>query len=1217
MTPGMNRRVLAALPVLSLLTACGSVERDGAATTATLENASSLQIVLRGESVADVLARGGSREDALRRRDELELQHERVRAELARVGAELTGEFRVLTNAMQVRATEAQARAASAWSDVLRIDVTPIYERSLLSAVPAVGAPKVWQRATPLTGSGVRIAVIDSGLDYLHADFGGPGTTAAYDANDRTLIEPGSFPTAKVIGGYDFVGDDYDAQSTTSAARRPDPDPLDCNQGGFGSGGHGTHVAGIAAGQGVTASGATFTGPYTQSLNPSDFRVGPGVAPDALLYSFKVFGCQGATDAVAFGLERAGDPNDDGDPSDRVDVVNLSLGSSYALGNALEDQAYANLAALGTVVVVAAGNDGDATYSVGSPATAAPVIAVAASVDSLFVSVSIDTPAAIQGQLAAVEASFGKSLSAVGALTGTVVAAEPSDGCSTLTNAGAVAGHVALLDRGNCEFGAKIARAADAGAIAVLVANNQAGAPFQMGGGAALDIPAVMIAQVDGVRIRGQLAQGVTLTFDGNARYTGPGTDTIASFSSRGPALGSIRLKPEIAAPGQEIDSARVGSGTNAVTEQGTSMASPMVAGAAALTVQAHPAFSPAEIKAVLMNSAAAMTDTAGNPYTAAIAGAGRVDLERAVDLQVTAAVDGPDGSVGISFGNQVVAAPTDVERVVRLKNHGAVDVTYTVSADASYPITGAAVEVEPGSITVAAGAEATVKLTLHLDPAALPARAADAVTPALNFGNGAQARHFLTDAGGLLKFADGTGKTALSLPYLAIVRAAGHVVASAPGCAGADASGDLVLALTGDTASQSTITSVFVLGTEDERLPASETDPDTAQSDIVAVGAATDYATKGAADASVFFGVAVAGQWGTPAVGPIALLGVEVDSNLDDFPDFRIDVEAVTRDGPHGDVLVAVTYDALGEPTESRRYVNGFPADQLDSLPFDNQVLVLPAFVRDLALPAGSTKIRYRAIAPVSQLFSALDETAWSEIDLAHPGIDATLHGVQGRPSFDSASELRLGLEPGLLPLPDLLVLHHGNVAGERHQIVKLTGENLILSASELPAAIARGSAAHWTLTVTAEGADPRGDVSLGLSALGARVVALTPSTGTCTLGSAPTCSVPSLAPGTPVTIDATIEAGEPGTATLTATTTAPGCESVTADDQVTANFTIPAEKRPAPLAARGGCDCAVRRAASPLGAPTSLLALLALALRAAGRRRGAVSLDRPRTRL
>src|SRR5207302_1797216 len=129
----------------------------------------------------------------------------------------------------------------------------------------------------------------DTGIDYTHANFGGPGTVAAFGtafANSSRPADPSMFgPNApKVKGGTDLVGDAYTGLNT----EMPDPNPLDCN-------GHGSHTAGTAAGFGVTSAGATYTGPYDASTFSRSFNVGPGVAPLADLYSVRVFGCSGFT----------------------------------------------------------------------------------------------------------------------------------------------------------------------------------------------------------------------------------------------------------------------------------------------------------------------------------------------------------------------------------------------------------------------------------------------------------------------------------------------------------------------------------------------------------------------------------------------------------------------------------------------------------------------------------------------------------------------------------------------------------------------------------------------------------------------------------------------------------------------------------------------------------------------------------------------------------
>ncbi|HEY7516230.1 MAG TPA: S8 family serine peptidase, partial [Vicinamibacteria bacterium] len=114
------------------------------------------------------------------------------------------------------------------------------------------------------------------------------------------------------MGGYDFVGNAYNGSNTPV----PDLNPMDCN-------GHGSHVAGTAAGLGVTSGGTTYPGPYDTTTPFGSLRIGPGVAPKADLYSLRVFGCGGWTNMVPAALDWATDPNGDGDFSDHLDVVDI------------------------------------------------------------------------------------------------------------------------------------------------------------------------------------------------------------------------------------------------------------------------------------------------------------------------------------------------------------------------------------------------------------------------------------------------------------------------------------------------------------------------------------------------------------------------------------------------------------------------------------------------------------------------------------------------------------------------------------------------------------------------------------------------------------------------------------------------------------------------------------------------------------------------------
>ncbi|PYQ20665.1 MAG: hypothetical protein DMF79_09870, partial [Acidobacteria bacterium] len=607
------------------------------------------------------------------------------------------------------------------------------------TSVPFLGLPQLWDDALGLgrnlTGTGIRIGIIDTGIDYQHSNLGGTGLLADYQANDRTTIADGFFPTAKVVGGTDFVGDGY----TGANLPVPDPDPMDCN-------GHGTHVAGIAAGFGVNADGTTYAGPYDGSAPFGTMRIGPGVASQAQLYALRVFGCTGGTTVTVQAIDWAIDPDRDGDFSDHLDVINMSLGSSYGGPTSTTALASENAALAGVIVVASAGNSGDTYFISGSPGSSAHALSVAATADGGVPGavLQVNSPAAIAGNDLAAASVFIPTPPPPAGQTASIVQALDAangqgplttDACTALTNGAAMLGKIALIDRGTCNFNVKVQNAQAAGAIGAIVANNVPGDPgltAMTGSGITITIPSVFISQADGAAIKAQLASGVNASL-----AAGNAGDMLASFSSRGPRLAGspIALKPDLAAPGLSITSAQTGvtctSGScqtpdgsgflpnnQALVLSGTSMAAPHMAGTMALLRQLHPDWTVEELKALAMNTALSDATTGANGtgqrYGPGRVGAGRAHPTEAATTDVVAYNAEEAGLVSVSFDGEVLGSVTRIKKI-RVANKGTTDATYDLAIDTVVDAPGISFSLPGGNnITVPAGG--SVEIDVQMD---------------------------------------------------------------------------------------------------------------------------------------------------------------------------------------------------------------------------------------------------------------------------------------------------------------------------------------------------------------------------------------------------------------------------------------------------------------------------------------------------------------------
>lgn len=332
-----------------------------------------VMLELAGDPVAVVETHRGqlTRDEKRALRAQRKAAQDQLTPAIRKLGGTVRSQVQSAYNGIKVSIDRADAPGLAALPGVKAVHAVTVFEPGNVTSVPYLGADRVWEDHG-FTGEGVKVAVIDSGIDYTHATFAGPGTpedfaraaaiTSPSDGDAGWLAQWFGPDAPRVKGGYDFVGDEYDASDPASVPR-PDFNPLDCS-------GHGTHVAGTAAGGGVTAGGAAYTGPYDRTTYDRDFLVGPGVAPGMDLYGLRIFGCGGPTDMTVEAIDWA--------VTHEMDVITMSLGAVYGTNNDPTSVAGTNAAATGIVVVGSAGNQGPNPYLAGSPGVADGVISVAA-----------------------------------------------------------------------------------------------------------------------------------------------------------------------------------------------------------------------------------------------------------------------------------------------------------------------------------------------------------------------------------------------------------------------------------------------------------------------------------------------------------------------------------------------------------------------------------------------------------------------------------------------------------------------------------------------------------------------------------------------------------------------------------------------------------------------------------------------------------------------
>ncbi len=591
-------------------------------------------------------------------------------------------EYGELWNGLSVQATASEAAklrgipgVKAVWPVLTVTAPEPVSGGSETDMFTAITQTQVnlAQSALGLSGRGIKVGIIDTGIDLEHPDFAG-----------------------RIRYGFDFVGDAYNAGDPNNNIPIPQPGP-GTRPGGDDCNGHGTHVAGITGANGTVK----------------------GVAPEVILGAYRVFGCEGSSsaDVIIAALEKA--------YKDGMDVVNMSLGAAFQWPQYPTAVVSNRLVRKGVVVVASAGNSGaNGAFSLGAPGVGEDVIGVA-SYDNVAVFLNVFTITPDNQPIYYGPASGAPTPPTSGSLpmarTGTPTT--PNDACNPLP-AGSLTGRAVLIRRGTCTFYQKAFNAQQAGAAAVVLYNNVAGrfSP-SVSGTPAITIPVVAISDTEGILINNRLATGpVTLTWTNQGgSVPNPTGNLISSFSSIGLSP-DLTLKPDLGAPGGLIYSTYPLEKGAFATLSGTSMSSPHVAGMVALYLQAKPGTPASEMRTILQNTAdpkrLSVAPATGLLDITHRQGAGMVQIVDAIN-STTRAIPGKLSLGEVESGS--------VTRTLTIRNLGSASETYTFSHQAAPATVGtfgvtylnapSAVSFGSPSVSVAPGNSASVSVTITPNP--------------------------------------------------------------------------------------------------------------------------------------------------------------------------------------------------------------------------------------------------------------------------------------------------------------------------------------------------------------------------------------------------------------------------------------------------------------------------------------------------------------------